>query len=426
MPTKHHQSQPLPAALPPAPLAPLAWSDIVRPMLEQSTLQGIKSGVLLGAVYAAAAAAFLLSEPLPVFGLSLSFIASFLMKLPMALLIVGPVGGTVGAVAGAILGLLNGLLVATLSRLFFARLDRWQLYRFSVGLLCTGLATGLFLLSGLALDLIYLGFFTPIVLWAAPVGGLAFWHISGRLAAWYAKQAGVYNLPVLLCDSDPLYHYDQRTQHLLLDTSPHHYRRALRALSLGQDARQRLLELVDLAPDMRVCDLLAGNRDLWPAILELIGPAGRLVVVGPQTAQHIDPQIELVAGDALSTGLPDGSIDALLCSFRAALVPPEQLSALVESIDRALGPNGIVGLVDFSYPQDHLGQTIRRSYLHTVAPLLSLAQLTRPRYTDLVAKQTLLLSGHALLARGLEARGFEIHCYQVPGSGATVLVGMKL
>ncbi len=435
MPIKLHRTRPLSAAAAPAPLGPPTGGPgaprVARALLRKGGRLGAQNGALFGAIYAplvilAWSLWLLLSDPWPS---SLEQIRLLLVPLP----VMAQIGAGIGALLGVSLGALSGLVVAALSRLSFAHFGGWQSYRDSAGLLCVGVTALPLLLLAQALGqplialLHNITWFVPILQGSALLAGLLFWRLGGNLAAWYAKQSGQYHLPILLADPEPPDHYDRRVQHLLLDTSPRRYRRAMRVLWLGQDPRERLLALMDLSPGMRVCDLLAGNRQQWPAILDRIGPAGRLVVVGHPPPEHAaDPQIEWVAGDALLTGLPDGSVDALLCSFRAALVPPIHLSALADSIHRALGPNGLVGLAEFPQPQGRLSRLARGGYLRLGAPLLSLAQLTEPRYTRLVAEQTALRGSAAFLAQTFAARGFEIHCYRVPGSGAAVLVGMKL
>ncbi|HEU4324936.1 MAG TPA: class I SAM-dependent methyltransferase [Roseiflexaceae bacterium] len=445
-----YQTQPLSAPAPtPAPptapqpgpiIPPPSLGEVMQTMLGKAISMGCAEGGKYGALYGVIVGFFLASQTM---WRSIAYTSNYLMPLGtlVIILIAGAIIGCIlGVMGGLVIGGANGVGVALLSRLCFRRPSSWPNYRAAAGAmsLVLTLAVPAWLITLFYHPwrwsdylLIALPFLLPALIACA-----VFWRISGSLAVWYAEQAGLRDSAMLLyTEHSDL--YDQSFQDALFEASQPSYGRVMRALSAGQHQRWRaqLLQLMDLAPGMRVCDLMSGSGEMWEPILDLIGPDGRLIAVERTPAmlraaeQRIQAMpgapIELVKGDVLATGLPSRSVDAVICTFGAGMITPAQTLSFVDEIHRMLNDHGIFGLVEFSMPRNRLVRVARRAYLRFVAPPLTLAQLSRPRYTRLMGSYITRFHDGQALAHVFSARGFEVHRYQLLGGCATVLVGMK-
>ena len=405
-------------------------------------------GAALGLVWG-----FLLST-LPTTLLMIEMERFYRVGVLIPVLIISVAGGMVAGVLVSAIGLISGALQALVSSLCWWLLSPWQLsptrhwslYRNLTGALPSllGGAMWLYLLGllpfyinthsdPLSLALRFLMIYLPAVLIL-----VAFWETSGYLAFWYAQTKGRSGggTSLLYAEKPDLYNPD--FQQTLFERLQPSYQRAMFLLSAGQDRRLRgeLARLMDIQPGMRAVDLMSGGGEMWEHVLPRLGPDGSLTAVERSPAMLLAAQqrqqreqltqVELRLGDALQTGLPGASFDAVMCGFGAALLTPMQRMALADEIQRLLGEHGIFGIVDLCWPQETPARVDYQFYLRRLAPLVGPALLVNPRHMRLLGGYLDQSGNGGDLEEMLRRRGLQVYRYPLLGGRAVALVGMKI
>ena len=145
-----------------------------------------------------------------------------------------------------------------------------------------------------------------------------------------------------------------------------------RVLSLGLDRfwRRRAVRELGLQPGDRVLDLCCGTGDLTAELArdrvgEVLGMDFSPLML--EEARRKFPRLQFNFGDALQTGLPDASVDAVTMAFGPRNIP--DLQALWTELRRILRPGGQVLTLECTRPRGVLGW-MHRFYLAYVLPTL--------------------------------------------------------
>jgi SAM-dependent methyltransferase len=120
---------------------------------------------------------------------------------------------------------------------------------------------------------------------------------------------------------------------------------------------KELLTALDLRPGQRVLELGAGTGELALQLADRLGPGGSLIAtdVAPGMVALLQRTIVDVANvevaqlDARDTGLPDGSVDAVV--FRMGLMFVEEPEIALRECRRVLSVPGRIGLAVWAGPE---------------------------------------------------------------------------
>lgn len=434
-----------PRPQPPAPPhgQPVGVGDNIASMMLATAKHGFVLGLLCG---------FVLSLIALIPGILYDQFDHHLGDVVAVLVISGFLGVGASFLVG-IIGLLSGALQALINPLGWNLLERqglpperhWSLYRSLCGLAPSllGYAGWMFLIDNAPSWLLHnVSISAPLWLTLltyppATLIALTFWNVSGRLAARYAQSRGANSGPLLLYIDQPDLH-DPAFQQTLFECAQPSYRRSMLLLSAGQDQRLRrqLAKLLDLQPGMRVCDLMSGSGEMWEHVLARIGPHGSIVAVEHNPAmlqaarEHQNSalleRVALYPTNALQTGLPSASFNAVVCAFGSTMLSPMQCMALADEIQRLLDDHGIFGIIDLRLPQHGPARADYRFYLRRLAPLVSPALLARPRYVRLLSRYTETAGDGSDLEAMLRLRGLQVHRHTLLEGRAVALVGMNI
>ncbi|GAB4195433.1 MAG: hypothetical protein OHK0022_12170 [Roseiflexaceae bacterium] len=349
------------------------------------------------------------------------------------------VGAVLGIVSGIFHGLLCGLATALVSRLGFYPVRHRAIYRCCVTIVNMLIPLCWLPISGVwgpnpetgdpGLTLMFL--YGPVL----TLCGYAFFH-AGKLVDWYTSRPGVLAKAQPFTNDAEL--YDPGFQQGMFGALAQHYERASSITSLGLANRWRakLVERMDLVPGMVVCDLMSGGGELWPYLLRQIGPDGQLTAVDYSPAMLAQAQqrleqlprqatVVLHEADALASGLPAESFDAVVCAYGLKTLSPAQLDTLVQEVHRILRPNGIFGFVELSHPANPWLRRAMNAYLARVVPLLSKLLGADRRPYRLLGEYIRRFESCDWLLPPLRMRGFILYRYHFLGGCATAVVGMK-
>ena len=126
------------------------------------------------------------------------------------------------------------------------------------------------------------------------------------------------------------------------------------------DEAERLAEVLELEPGMRVADVGAGRGRWSLEIARRIGPTGRLwsTEIDPDDVEDLAdrferrelPQAKAVLGSITDTGLPDGCCDVVF--LRLVYHHFTDPAAMRASLRRALRPGGRLVIMDIEIQED--------------------------------------------------------------------------
>lgn len=127
------------------------------------------------------------------------------------------------------------------------------------------------------------------------------------------------------------------------------------------NARERVVELLELQPVAIVLDVACGTGANFPAIQRRIGSTGRLVGLDltpamlararARTNQHRWANVDLLEADVtdLIAQVPEGPFDAVLCTLGLSVIPHWQEAW--EAMKSAVRPAGRLAIMDAGVPE---------------------------------------------------------------------------
>jgi demethylmenaquinone methyltransferase/2-methoxy-6-polyprenyl-1,4-benzoquinol methylase len=208
-------------------------------------------------------------------------------------------------------------------------------------------------------------------------------------------------------------------------------------LSLGRDFswRRRAVRALPAPGVLKVLDLATGTGDLLiallrdnPAVVEAVGLdiSPEMLKIGEQklAREGFGDRVRLVCDDALHSGLPDDSFDAVTMGFGIRNTP--DVKATLGEIHRLMKPGGTAVILEFSLPRSTLMRQCYLLYLRLVVPLIG-ALLSRDKtaYRYLNTSIEAFYRPEALCALMKETGFARVAATPLTLGVASVYVGMK-
>jgi demethylmenaquinone methyltransferase/2-methoxy-6-polyprenyl-1,4-benzoquinol methylase len=213
--------------------------------------------------------------------------------------------------------------------------------------------------------------------------------------------------------------YDPAYVRDLFDAMAGSYERVNEITSFGFSRRWRRQAVAWLGcrPGDTVLDAMTGMGEGWRHLAPRLGERGCIVAVDlspgmlrharRRTRQVRGPAIEVREGDALETGLPDASMDAVLCLFGVKTLSPDQRHRFAREIHRLLRPGGRYALIEVSVPRWALLRMAYLAYLRHAIPVLGRLLLGDPEDYRMLAAYTMRFRDCRAMAEALRAAGLE-------------------
>jgi demethylmenaquinone methyltransferase/2-methoxy-6-polyprenyl-1,4-benzoquinol methylase len=222
----------------------------------------------------------------------------------------------------------------------------------------------------------------------------------------------------------------------LFDEMADTYERVNELTSFGFSRRWRRQAVEHLAPGsgMVVLDAMTGMGEGWPYLARALGAGGQVIAIdlSPGMLAHaaarrarIATPVDLRQGDALASGLADGSVDAVLCLFGLKTLSSAQQTAFAREIGRVLRPGGRASLVEVSVPSSRLLRVPYRFYLRHVIPLLGRLLLGNPANYRLLGVYTDRFRDSRGMADALRTHGLDVELVSYFFGCATGVVARK-
>jgi demethylmenaquinone methyltransferase/2-methoxy-6-polyprenyl-1,4-benzoquinol methylase len=231
--------------------------------------------------------------------------------------------------------------------------------------------------------------------------------------------------------------YDPAYVRSLFDEMSATYERVNVVTSFGFSRRWRrqAVALLDPAPGATVLDAMTGMGEGWRYLLPRIGPAGRIVAIDlspgmlrgarRERTRLGGAAIDVREGDALLTGLPDASVDAVLCLFGVKTLSPAQQAAFAAEIARVLRVGGRYALVEVSAPPSIVLRRAYLLYLKRVIPLLGRVLLGNPENYRMLGRYTERFGDARAMAGAFRTAGLTAVDVTLFHGCATGLVGVR-
>jgi demethylmenaquinone methyltransferase/2-methoxy-6-polyprenyl-1,4-benzoquinol methylase len=340
-------------------------------------------------------------------------------------------GMAIGGMVGIPLGIVTGINAGVLTYGFFYPLGRVCLYRGALAII-----TGLVTLMGA-----FLGFST---LFYGP--GSAYYTLTPTLIATgcaiYASSrfADHYlhiRRPGVKSKKRKTSMYDEAFLKRLFDDMQSSYDRVSDLTSLGFNRRwrQQLIEQMALQPGSHVTDWMAGGGETWRYLLPRIGAEGHITAVDFSSAmlqqarkrqQQLGAEnITIHHENALSSSIPDASLDAVICVYGVKTLSPDQQRQFVQEVRRVLKDGGQVGVVEVSIPVFLPLREAYMVYLSHVVPLVGRLLLGNPASYRMLGRYLRTFGDCDSLVSDFRANDFAVHDYSFFHGCATALVGTK-
>lgn len=199
--------------------------------------------------------------------------------------------------------------------------------------------------------------------------------------------------------------------------------------------RVQFIERAELAGGHVVCDLMCGRGECWPTVLRRIGGAGRIIGIDlsqgmldgarERRGRFADRDIDVIEGNALATGLADGSVDRVLIAFGLKTLSPALLAGLAAEIRRILRPGGVFSAVEMSEPRGWALRPLFMWYLKSVVPVLGKIMLGNPENYRMLGVYTERFQGCAPAVDVMRAAGLEAELMSYFYGCATGIVGRR-
>jgi len=214
--------------------------------------------------------------------------------------------------------------------------------------------------------------------------------------------------------------YSTRYVKALFDEMSRTYGYINRISSFGFNTRWRsqCVGQIAMTPQMTVCDLMSGMGECWRAIDSALGPGGRIVALdfSAEMCRNARVQrqrlphraIEILEQDALSSSLPDGSVDCIISAFGLKTFNDHQQAAFAREIARILRPAGSVSLLEISVPSTRFLRIPYMFYLKRVIPVIGRLMLGNPDNYRMLGAYTERFGNCERMGEHLRAAGLEV------------------
>ena len=231
--------------------------------------------------------------------------------------------------------------------------------------------------------------------------------------------------------------YDPAYVRALFDEMSASYERVNTLTSFGFSRRWRRQVVERLAPEPGavVLDAMTGMGEGWQYLLPRIGPRGRIVALDASPGmlrgarrerERLGAEgVEIVLGDALATGLDDGSVDAVLCLFGLKTLSPDHQARFAVEIARLLRPGGRLALVEVSSPPGRALRAAYLLYLKQVIPVLGRLLLGNPDNYRMLGRYTERFGDAGPLVPVFASAGLDVAVLSLFFGCATGIVGRK-
>lgn len=198
--------------------------------------------------------------------------------------------------------------------------------------------------------------------------------------------------------------------------------------------RRDFIRHAKLEPGHAVCDLMCGQGECWPFILDKIHN-GSLVALdlspgmldGARVRLSKLPgrSVDVVEGNALATELADASMDRVLIAFGIKTLAPELYEGLAAEMFRILRPGGLVSLVEISDPKGWGLRPLYMWYLKSIIPVLGKVLLGNPHNYRMLGVYTERFQGFSPVIDVMRNAGFDTHPTSFFHGCATGIVAHK-
>jgi len=196
--------------------------------------------------------------------------------------------------------------------------------------------------------------------------------------------------------------------------------------------RRQAVSRLDIGAGSTVLDAMTGAGEGWPYLADRIGNGGRIVAIDLSPGmlalarrRTVKSTLDVRLGDVLTTGLPDGSCDAVLSLFGIKTLSPAQRAAFATEIARVLRPGGCFSMVEVSVPGAPALRIAYGFYLRRVIPVLGRLLLGDPATYRMLGVYTDRFGDARAMTGAMRVAGLEAEFVSYFFGCATGLVGRK-
>lgn len=199
--------------------------------------------------------------------------------------------------------------------------------------------------------------------------------------------------------------------------------------------RRQFVEEAGIQPGDSVCDLMCGRGECWSFITDQMGTQGQLVALDLSTGmlagarQHLQRyshfNIQVIEGNALATGFPDGSFDRIIMAFGLKTLAPELRVPLSLEILRILRPGGVLSAIEISEPKGWQLRKLYMFYLRRIIPILGKIFLGNPDNYRMLAEYIDRFDGCETVVRDMRSVGLDARVVSFFHGCATGIVARR-
>ncbi|MEO1288344.1 MAG: class I SAM-dependent methyltransferase [Chloroflexota bacterium] len=229
--------------------------------------------------------------------------------------------------------------------------------------------------------------------------------------------------------------YDDKFVQDLFNEMQDTYERVSNVTSFGFNLRWRkqLVNQIGLESNMTVADLMGGSGETWRYIIPHLSDESLLYNVDFAQSMcdyaHIrharmkNTNIKILQENALSSSIPDNSVDAVICVYGVKTLDPYHYESFVREIKRVLKPQGRFGLVEISVPKSALLRELYMFYLSQIVPIIGALLLGNHENFRMLSKYMQAFQNCETLAQVFEAHNFDVSYHNFFFGCCTALTG---
>jgi demethylmenaquinone methyltransferase / 2-methoxy-6-polyprenyl-1,4-benzoquinol methylase len=232
--------------------------------------------------------------------------------------------------------------------------------------------------------------------------------------------------------------YEQGFLRDLFNQMGNSYARVADICSLGfsQLWRQQAVKFLDLKEGDNAFDLMAGTGESWKYMLPKVGESGRIYALDFSHEMCLQAKerknllqadnVHVLEGDAFSTPVPDGSMDAVFSAYGVKTMPISSYDGFVSEVNRVLKPGGQASIMEVSLPENKAHQLVFKAFLNAGFPVLKKLLGHQANHFSMFRHYLSEFQNCKRLREAFNAQGFETRYVRLPGDGATAIVARKL